>query len=357
MISPTILLFPLAIITTSTSAFHLIPSTIPAIHPSTALRNVWSNSQAVKDYEDFLDNKPSAVTITPDQPSLFLIPDPPHLPSAACPFAALLASLPASDDVVASPSSLSPDFLSSCALGPSFPIYVCVPPSALPTFLSSPGFLALRSCNSPQLEDLVFFSHSGLLTESALRSASVGSSTQTLVLLNAGVVLAPFTAKPVLRSNEVGIGRDTQGQAKTAGSSWASGKFAGSVSERVANKFPDAVDSACRVAFYRDVRRWLFEDAVLHAAVSLVGAVHRKSSARPAPFTFRETAEGYVRAQAGLQAAQTDHLRQKRVTGRKGCPGGDPPTPPRGRRGFIASLARSDSSLRSRARSNVDAPN
>ena len=113
--------------------------------PASRLWNVWSNEQAVQDYRDFLDNKPSTTDWKPDQPSCFVFADE---PGGDSPYSELLKSLPSEDDHVTTLSELS--FPDKIAGHDEYPIYICCHPNSVPALLSSPACqkLRVRSCVS-----------------------------------------------------------------------------------------------------------------------------------------------------------------------------------------------------------------
>ncbi|GMI25601.1 hypothetical protein TrCOL_g9438 [Triparma columacea] len=250
--------------------------------------NVWSNSQAVRDYEDFLANKPSAVDWTGDCPSCFIIPSSGFDNPSPCEL--LLSELAdvSKGDVVlewseGSPIAIPEEFSSSPA-----PIYVCLPSSSLSSFVNCEYIQGLRKQYpaSPLLEDFVFVHYDGSIAETILRKNNLGGSEQTNLLLNCGFEKSSGRYDYKLIENEVQLGVDAMGIKKVAGRSIACGKWAGSVKERI----EDSVKRCCGVegegenwemidlGFYRDVRRMLFEYGILTSAVRLVGEVHTKTS-------------------------------------------------------------------------------
>eukprot|EP00520_Triparma_pacifica_P015819 CAMPEP_0118653026 /NCGR_PEP_ID=MMETSP0785-20121206/11622_1 /TAXON_ID=91992 /ORGANISM="Bolidomonas pacifica, Strain CCMP 1866" /LENGTH=370 /DNA_ID=CAMNT_0006545563 /DNA_START=186 /DNA_END=1295 /DNA_ORIENTATION=- len=261
--------------------------------------NVWSNSQAVKDYEDFLANKPSAMDWSSDCTSVFIVPSSGF--DLSSPYECLLSTLADVDngDIVLEWDDSStfsiPDSSSSC------PIYVCLPSSSLCSFVESDYVQNLRTITppSPLLEDFVFLNFDGSISESILRKNNLGSSEQTNLLLNCGFEKSGGRYDYKLVQNEVNLGVDAMGIKKVAGRSIACGKWAGSVKGRI----EESVKGNCGIegegenwdlvdlGFYRDVRRILFEYGILTSAIRLVGEVHTKTSGEA--LTFNDVVMSY----------------------------------------------------------------
>jgi len=153
--------------------------------------------------------------------------------------------------------------------------------------------------SSPLLEDFVFVSHDGCISETILRKNNLGSSDQTNLLLNCGFEESGGRYDFKLVENEVNLGVDAMGIKKVAGRSITCGKWAGSVKQRIEK----SVMKNCGIegggenwelvdlGFYRDVRRILFEYGILSSAIRLVGEVHTKTTGDT--LTFNDVAVSY----------------------------------------------------------------
>ncbi|GMH69081.1 hypothetical protein TrST_g3227 [Triparma strigata] len=271
----------------------------------TRLDAIWSNEQAVQDYRDFLDNKPSTTDWKPDQPSCFVFVTAPNADPDAKrnPQEELLEQMVGGEDEVLR-VTIDEDlvFPKEVNGNEEYPIYIACDPDLLPSFAGSAPVQALRKMYppSPKLEDFVFFHHSGRISESLLRSNNLGSSDQTSALLNLGLkpAMSGGLRSHTFINGEISLGVDAMGQKKIAGKSITCGKWAGSTKSRIETtvKRTAAIDegdnwSVVDLGFYRDVRRVIFEYGIMCSAFNLIGSVHSQTSKEE--LTYSTVALGY----------------------------------------------------------------
>ncbi|KAJ1459940.1 hypothetical protein M885DRAFT_510406 [Pelagophyceae sp. CCMP2097] len=216
---------------------------------------VWSDSRAVKDYQDLLAG--TAPRRLEDGPALVIGSD-----SMAKAFAELA---PASPDAVLGVADAIPLMLDATrypalteAQRSVFPIYVFCDADELEPLL--------QACPAEKKDDLVFMHYRGQMVEPVLRRYGCFRDTQSQVVLYYAV-------------NEFGkvdddrtcMGNDAMGREKWAAESCATGKWAGAVADRMVR-----ANLHCSELFQRDWRRHMFERCVFEAAYGLVGAVHKK---------------------------------------------------------------------------------
>jgi hypothetical protein len=193
----------------------------------------WSDSRAVREYQDFLASGQQDIPLTSDCPSVILCPS-----EGSDELAKALYEMGPGDDIVVMPGQELP---ASVGGSSSFPIYITIPPTQLKQFLTN-----LPDTFRVKKDDMVFFS--GGMTygniEKLLKDYGYCRDTMTQVLIT-GV---KFT--PRVEDISVNLGNDAQGEIKRAGECAACGKWQGSIAERL-----DRQSVYCRLGFYREWRR------------------------------------------------------------------------------------------------------
>ena len=223
--------------------------------------NVWSNPQAVEDYQNLLNGIVDEVTT--DQASLIVVGDG-YRGLANC----LQTINPRGNDVVVEvgPDLVIPEIFpgddgDEDDVGTNFPVYLCVAAEELAGIIDK--------CPAEKKDDLVFLSDGFL--EPVLKTRGCCGKTQTQAVL-----WLTFNQYGVAYDGRTSMGDNANGLAEWAGESTATGKWAGALTERLGYG-----DLFCRVMFYRDWRRWMLEKVVYGAVVNIVGALHPKSDGKP----------------------------------------------------------------------------
>lgn len=193
----------------------------------------WSDSRAVREYQDFLASGKQVIEKTSDGASVIVRPV-----DGPCELADALIKMGMGDDIVVTPGQELSDSVGGAE---TYPIYITIPPTQLKEFLTSipDSFKARR-------EDFVFFS--GGLTygniEGILKDYGYCRDAMTQVLIS-GVKFSPR-----IEDISVNLGMDAQGEAKWAGECAACGKWQGSIEQRLERQ-----NVRCRLGFYREWRR------------------------------------------------------------------------------------------------------
>lgn len=204
---------------------------------ATRLYSTWSNGQAIKEYQDFLESGNQDIPMKDDVPSLIVAPsggDP-----SSWELVAAVVALGAGEDVVIEAGMPLPGEVGG---NTSYPIYICVYPSELKDFLS----------NAPEdwkarMSDFVFFSGTkkcGCI-EPILKERGLARDSITQVLL--GFSLPGPSGKPQDLSIKIGV--DASGEDKWAGESAVCGEWQGAFAERLERN-----GIRVRKGFYREVR-------------------------------------------------------------------------------------------------------
>jgi hypothetical protein len=102
---------------------------------------------------------------------------------------------------------------------------------------------------------------------------------QMTQVLISGLQITPTN---ILNDLKISLGSDANGEDKIAGECAACGKWAGSITSRLESK-----NIFCRVDFYREWRRRMWERSVYDAALNLVGVI------RDEPTTIANVAQYY----------------------------------------------------------------
>jgi hypothetical protein len=235
---------------------------------TTTLLATWSDSRAVKDYQDFLSSGKQKVERSRDLPSVILrAADGSH---GALPFC--LQEIGLGRDVVLTPFEDLPESLEGAS---EYPIYVTLPPYQLAEFLTNlPESYLARS------DDFCFFSGGREYgnIEDVLKERGFCRDAMTQCALG-GLAIAP-NGRAMDRS--VNLGLDANGESKYAGECAACGKWAGSVAERLQRS-----QVRCATYFYREWRRKMWERSFFDAIFPLLGVV------RDQPTTVADVANFY----------------------------------------------------------------
>lgn len=278
------------------SSLTLASATPPSVSSSSRLHMAtWSDSRAVKDYQDFLSSGQQELQLKPDGPSVIIIS-----PAEAGlefhqlnPTAQALLYMGRGDDVVVTPFQPLPDVLGESEEGvplSEYPIYITLPPQEVQPFLQN-----LDPAYDERNEDFCFFS-GGLQygnIEEVLKDNGYCRDAMTQVLISGMTV-----DENGISDNSVKLGIDAVGETKWAGESSACGKWNGAIAQRM-----ERSQLRCNVDFYRDWRRKMWERNILDAVFNLVGAV------REEPTTLQDVANYYDQEVSDIMWEITKNLR------------------------------------------------
>lgn len=200
----------------------------------TALQATWSDSRAVKEYQDFLQSGLQEIKRESDCPSIIVKSAnfDTELPDA-------IFKMGMGDDIVVTAGEELPEMAKDVM---SYPIYITVPPPQLRDFLKN-----LPESFVDRRDDLVFCS-GGLKygnIEKILQDFGYARDTMTQFLIT-GIDFSTF--RPEDRSVKLGL--DAGGTEKWAGECSACGKWQGAISERLSRN-----SIRCQTHFYREWRR------------------------------------------------------------------------------------------------------
>lgn len=189
-------------------------------------------------------------------------------PANITPLTAAIYALGNGDDVILTPNEKLPPSLGGRV---SYPIYITVPPYELKPLIQN-----LNDEWKARAEDFVFFSGTKVcgVVEPILREFGFcrDSMTQVVVgftLPSPGSRYGGATLKP--EDMACNIGLDTQGDEKWAGESQACGKWNGAIASRL-----ESNGIRCKMAFYREWRRAMWERALYDAVWNAIGAVREE---------------------------------------------------------------------------------
>jgi len=233
---------------------------------STRLSATWSDSRAVKDYQDFLNSGRQQVERASDQASV-IIHDGVNTALARC-----LKEIGMGDDIVLTPDQPLPAEINGST---EYPIYITIPPYYLKEFLMNLGD-SYRERN----DNFCFFS-GGMSygnIEDLLKERGYCRDSMTQCLIG-GLQLTP-SGRP--QDLSVTLGLDSYGENKRANECTACGKFAGAFAERM-----ERSNVRCGVDFYREWRRKMWERSFHDAIFPLLGSV------RDQPTTVADVANYY----------------------------------------------------------------
>jgi hypothetical protein len=192
----------------------------------------WSDSRAVKEYQEFLASGRQDIEKTPDMPSVIIKSE------GESELADAIVQMGLGGDVVLLPGAEAPP---DVAGNPSYPIYITVPPQQLREFLKN-----LPPTFQERTDDFIFVSGGPKYgnIEQILKDTGYCRDTMTQFLASG------FKTKPIIEDTSSKMGMAANGDEKIAGECSACGKWSGSVEERLAK-----TNIRCKTVFYREWRR------------------------------------------------------------------------------------------------------
>lgn len=279
---------------------HLhVRHTMTSVSSSSLAMATWSDSRAVKEYQDFLSTGQQQIDLRPDGPSVVILS-----PSEAGlefhqlnPTAQALLYMGRGDDVAVQPFQPLPDALGETEDGTprtQYPIYITLPPQEIRPFLEN-----LDPAYEERAEDFCFFAGGfeyGNIEET-LKDFGYCRDSMTQILISGMTV-----DENGISDRSVNLGEDAQGVPKWAGESSACGKWNGAIAERM-----ERSQLRCAVDFYRDWRRKMWERNLLDAVFNLVGAV------REEPTTLQDVANYYEQEVSDIVWEITKNLRGRKA--------------------------------------------
>jgi len=217
------------------------------------LQAVWSNGQAIREYQDFLSSGKSALDKMEDVPSIIITAD----PSNPTPLANALQKMGDRKDLLLSPTDTIPETLENRE---SFPIYLCLSRNELEESISTNLFSLWES----KYNDLVYCSTSKGNIEPLLSQFGLArdSTSQLLVGFTTPSNLNLFPLDMCIK-----FGVDAQSMDKYAGESSACGKWRDAIVDRL-----DKARIRCKSCFYREWKRDMWEKSIFDATFHLIGA-------------------------------------------------------------------------------------
>jgi len=216
--------------------------------------NVWSNAQAVEDYQDYLNG--IAMVETTDTEAIIICGAGEREQNLAKCLARLNPR--GLDSVIGLGSPIPMEHPNEPGLC-DFPIYLCVSAAELEA--------AIDSAPEAKRDDLVFLSDGFLEPVLKMRSLCNKQNTQAVLWFNAN-------DKGVACDGRTSMGPNGNGIEEFAGETSATGKWAGALKDRLG--FGDVF---CKVQFYRDWRRQMLERVAYVAVMNLVGSLHPEKDA------------------------------------------------------------------------------
>ncbi|CAB9525263.1 expressed unknown protein [Seminavis robusta] len=259
--------------TTSTNGARTTP-----LHMAT-----WSDSKAVKEYQEFLDTGNQDIERRRDQPSVILM-----TPDGASEMAEALWGMGMGDDIVMQPFDSLPAEIDG---NYEYPIYVTLPPWQIAEFIRNlpPEYLQ-------RADDFVFFSgglnHGNI--EDVLKDFGFCRDSMTQVLTSG---LRVTELKTVVDTG-VQLGFAGNEEEKWAGRCTACGKWNGAIAERMERN-----NVICKTDFYREWRRQMWEDSLATGIFHLLGAV------REEPTSIQNVANYYYEEASDLLWEMSSQLR------------------------------------------------
>lgn len=249
-------------------------ATATAPSSSSSLRMAtWSDSKAVKEYQEFLESGEQEITLKEDGPSIILVsPNEADLEfNELNPLAQALMHMGNGDDIILSPYQPLPEYLGELS---EYPIYLTLPPQEIEPFLDN-----LDEAYQERQMDFCFFAGGFQYgnIEDILKERGYCRDAMTQIVIS-GMELGEHG----IRDLAVSLGTDTVGQEKWAGECAACGKWNGAIAKRLARN-----EVRCSTDFYRDWRRKMWERNALDAVMNLVGSV------RVDPTTLADVASYY----------------------------------------------------------------
>mmetsp|Transcript_30072 Transcript_30072/g.64443 ORF Transcript_30072/g.64443 Transcript_30072/m.64443 type:complete len:389 (-) Transcript_30072:164-1330(-) len=253
----------------------------------------WSDSKAVKEYQDFLSSGAQEVVLKDDCPSVILVsPNEADLEfNELNPLAQALMHMGNGDDVILSPYQTLPEVLGEGEYASSeYPIYITLPPQEIEPFLDN-----LDEVYSNRQTDFSFFAGGFQYgnIEELLQPRGYCRDAMTQIVIS-GMELGADGIKDLA----VSLGNDSVGEEKWAGECAACGKWNGAIAKRLERN-----EIRCTTDFYRDWRRKMWERNCLDAVMNLVGCV------RAEPTTLADVANYYEEEVSDILWEMTGTLR------------------------------------------------
>eukprot|EP00978_Attheya_sp_CCMP212_P003065 scaffold6251_cov52-Attheya_sp.AAC.3 len=244
----------------------------------------WSDSRAVKEYQDFLASGKQEIDVAEDGPCVIVTS---NTEAGASPryqgLVNTLVALGMGNDVILETTS-GQDLPETLGGQESYPIYMALPPFELKEFLKN----GLPDQWKSRRDDFCFFSGTrdyGCI-EQDLKDCGMCRDETTQLLLGGFTVLdATNEYANVNMIDDCSVtldSMDAQGGRKYAGESSACGKWSGAFQARL-----DRNAVRCKRGFYREWRRDMWERTIYDAVFNLVGSV------RKMPTSLGEAAEYY----------------------------------------------------------------
>lgn len=244
-----------------------------ARQPTSLNMATWSDSKAVKEYQDFLSSGAQEIILKEDCPSVIIVsPAEADLEfNELNPLAQALMHMGNGDDMILSPYQPLPEFLGESS---EYPIYLTLPPQEMEPFLDS-----LDKAYEDRQSDFCFFAGGFQYgnIEEILQTRGYCRDSMTQIVIS-GMQLGPEGIKDA----SVNLGPDSVGEDKLAGECAACGKWNGAIAKRLERN-----EVRCTTDFYRDWRRKMWERNCLDAVLNLVGSV------REEPTTMADVANYY----------------------------------------------------------------
>jgi len=263
------LLFLLALVAPA-NAFAPAGIAHPATKASSTLLRMatWSDSKAVKEYQDFLSSGAQEIVLKEDAPSVILVsPNEADLEfNELNPLAQALMHMGNGDDVILSPYQPLPEILGEGDRATSeYPIYITLPPQEIEPFLDN-----LDEVYEDRQFEFCFFAGGFQYgnIEEILQGRGYCRDSMTQVLIS-GMELGAQGIKDL----SISLGPDSVGEEKWAGECAACGKWNGAISKRLERN-----GVRCTTDFYRDWRRKMWERNCLDAVMNLVGSVREQET-------------------------------------------------------------------------------
>lgn len=249
----------------------------------------WSDSKAVKEYQDFLSSGAQTIVLKEDCPSVIVVsPNEVDLEFEELnPLAQALMHMGNGDDIILSPYQPLPEILGESS---EYPIYITLPPQEIEPFVDN-----LDEAYLDRQVDFCFFA-GGLQyanIEEILKERGYCRDSMTQILIS-GMELGAEGIKDA----SVSLGPDSVGEEKWAGECSACGKWNGAIAKRLEKR-----QIRCSTNFYRDWRRKMWERNCLDAVMNLVGSV------REEPTTLADVANYYEKEVSDIMWEITGTLR------------------------------------------------
>jgi len=233
----------------------------------------WSDSKAVKEYQEFLASGLQEIELKDDTPSVILVsPNEADVEfNELNSMAQALMHMSGGNDVILSPYQPLPETLGESS---EYPIYITLPPSEIELFIDN-----LDPSYEERQMDFCFFAGGFQYAniEEILQERGYCRDTMTQILITGMEIGAQG-----IKDGAVNLGPAGNGDDKWAGECTACGKWNGAIAKRL-----ERYDVRCSTDFYREWRRKMWERNCMDAVMNLVGSV------RAEPTTLADVANYY----------------------------------------------------------------